>query len=240
MMFLRDPQMRWTPYDNDGVKLALALEVLGAAIDTGKVNELIPELSTTEKPKYPDITGHIRGDGDWGHVQLAGVVRWITYDSPLQIDGVPANTIFGWGVNLTGALKTVGKDQLLGQVAYGEGIAAYSNDCCFDLGPEFVVTPTGLTVRAVALPLFNWLVYYDHWWSDQWSSSIGVSHNDQRNSNGQFLFEQHAGSYASVNLLYYPVQNVKIGVEGLWGERVNLDGSKANDQRVQFTAQYKF
>jgi hypothetical protein len=241
MMFLRDPQMRWTPYDNDGVKLAVALEVPGAAVDTGKLNDLIPELSTREKPKYPDITGQLRGGGDWGHVQLAGVVRWISYDSPLQIGGVPADTIFGWGVNLTGALKTFGKDQLLGQAAYGEGIAAYSNDCCFDLGPEFtVVTPTVLAVRAVALPLFNWLVYYDHWWSDQWSSSIGVSHNDQRNSNGQFPFEQHAGSYASVNLMYYPAQNVKLGVEGLWGERVNLDGGKANDERVQFTAQYKF
>jgi hypothetical protein len=31
-----------------------------------------------------------------------------------------------------------------------------------------------------------------------------------------------------------------VGVEGLWGERTNKDGSKANDQRIQVSTQYKY
>ena len=34
----------------------------------------------------------------------------------------------GWGINLAGAYKTFGKDQLLAQVVYGHGIANYMND----------------------------------------------------------------------------------------------------------------
>jgi hypothetical protein len=63
--------------------------------------------------------------------------------------------------------------------------------------------------------------------------SIGFSQNIQDNSAGQLNTEQHQGSYASVNLLYRPMQNVLVGVEGLWGERVNKNGAKGTDQRVQ-------
>ena len=202
-------------------------------MDASPPGTIIPELSgVREKPRYPDLTAQFRTDQNWGHLQLAGVARWITFDNSIGIDGRPFGTVFGWGVNLSGHLKTFGEDALRGQVAYGHGIAAYSNDCCFDVAPD--------PIRAKALPLLNWLVYYDHWWSPQWSSSIGFSQNIQNNFVTQFDTEQHQGSYASVNLIYYPMQNVKFGVEGLWGERVNKDGSKASDQRIQFSTQVKF
>jgi hypothetical protein len=31
-----------------------------------------------------------------------------------------------------------------------------------------------------------------------------------------------------------------VGVEGLWGERINKDEAKNTDQRVQFTSKFKF
>ncbi len=37
-----------------------------------------------------------------------------------------------------------------------------------------------------------------------------------------------------------PLQNVTVGAEGLWGERVNKNGATANDQRVQVSAQVKY
>jgi hypothetical protein len=88
--------------------------------------------------------------------------------------------------------------------------------------------------------LIGWLIYYDHWWSKQWSSSIGFSQNIQQNSPGQLTDAQNQGYYASANLLWYPMQNVTLGVEGLWGERVNFNGAKGQDERVQFSARVKF
>jgi hypothetical protein len=42
----------------------------------------------------------------------------------------------GWGVNLSGSIHTVGKDNVLLQVAYGEGIANYFVDGGVDLAPR--------------------------------------------------------------------------------------------------------
>ena len=63
------------------------------------------------------------------------------------------------------------------------------------------------------MPLLDWLVYYDHYWNDKWSSSIGYSQNVQDNTGGQTATAQHIGEYASANLLYYPVKNVMVGGE---------------------------
>jgi hypothetical protein len=242
MIFIRDPQLRWTPYDMDGLVFAVALEVPGFSGDLGKVPVVFPDLAANlalagmrTKTQYPDITAHLRYDGMWGHAQVAGVLRWITFDNPLGINGDPSGTVFGWGVNLSGALKTYGEDALRAQVAYGYGIAAYSNDCCIDIVPATLLPFTGQ-----ALPLLDWLVYYDHWWTPKWSSSIGFSQNVQNNTTVQLDGDQHKGSYASLNLLYRPVQNVTVGAEGLWGERVNKNGATANDQRIQFSAQVKY
>jgi hypothetical protein len=191
-------------------------------------------LDVLAKPRYPDITGQFRLDDSWGHVQLAGVARWITFDTPTGIGGNPSGTVFGYGGNLTAVVKTFDKDSIKAQVAYGKGITTYSNDCCFDLAPNATLN------GAVALPLLDWLIYYDHWWNPQWSSSIGFSQNIQTNSPGQFNTEQHIGSYASVNLLYYPMQNVTVGVEALWGERVDISGATGQDQRIQFSTRVKF
>jgi hypothetical protein len=236
MIFIHDPQLRWTPYDNDGLVFAVALEVPGFAGDLGKVPQFVPELGGLRtKTQYPDVTAHLRYDGMWGHVQAAGVVRWITFDNPAGIDGAPSGSVFGWGINLSGALKTYGEDHLRAQVAYGNGIAAYSNDCCLDIVPASL-----LPLTATALPLLDWLVYYDHWWTPKWSSSIGFSQNIQNNTALQLDSDEHRGSYASLNLLYRPLQNVTVGAEGMWGERVDKNGASANDQRIQFSAQVKY
>jgi len=248
MIFVRDPQIRWTPWDANGLKFVVGLEVPSAAIDEGKAADFAtctaslpfpcfaPPLDVLEKPRYPDITGHVRAEGPWGHVQLAGVARWVTFDTPTGIGGNPSGTVFGYGGNLTALIKTFGDDSIKGQIAYGKAIATYSNDCCFDLAPSAAMPPA----HATALPLLDWFIYYDHWWSKQWSSSIGFSQNLQTNSPGQFDDQQHIGYYASVNLLYYPMQNVTLGIEGLWGERVDISGAKGQDERVQFSARVKF
>ena len=234
MIYLLDPQLRWTAYENNGSKFAVALEVPGGAVDIGKVADKFPELAgITTKSKYPDITAQYRLDGDWGHAQLAAVARWVSFYNPTLPGGFPSNTLFGGGVNLSARFKTVGDDALMMQYAYGRGLASYSNDCCYDLGPN-------ANLRAQTLPLYDWLVYYDHYWTEKWSSSIGYSQNRQVNSPGQFDTEQRLGNYASLNLLYTPMQNVLVGVEGLWGRRENKDGAAATDNRIQFSTKVSF
>jgi hypothetical protein len=44
MIFIRDPQLRWTPYERNGFAFAVALEVPGFSGDTGKVPQFVPDL----------------------------------------------------------------------------------------------------------------------------------------------------------------------------------------------------
>jgi hypothetical protein len=232
MIFFRNMQVRWTFLKKDGMKAAVALESPGSAIDAGQTN-VIDIGGVNSWNKYPDLTGQFRMDGGWGHAQAAGILRWLGYDSPT---GTVSGNEMGWGINLSGAIHTVGKDNLLLQLAYGHGIANYFNDGGNDLAPK---TPTG--GGAEALPILGALVYYDHYWNNKWSSSIGYSLTSQDNSAGQdptTAYKQ--GQYASVNLLHYPAKNVMVGGELLWGERENMNGNSAADNRVQFSAKFNF
>jgi len=235
MIFVRNPQLRWTPYLEDGMKIAVALEAPSAAIDSGKVNtEIDPTLNVQPWTKYPDLTAQFRLDRPWGHAQLAGILRWIGYQAQptATIPGLSGDKA-GWGFNLTSGINTWGKDQLLMQVAYGDGIASYVNDGGVDLAPNG-------SLHAEAVPLLGWLAYYDHYWSEKFSSSIGYSETHQYNSDGQLATAFKSGQYFSTNLLFYPVKTVMFGVEYMWGHREDNDGLGGNDNRIQFSAKYSW
>jgi hypothetical protein len=94
--------------------------------------------------------------------------------------------------------------------------------------------------EAEAVPLLAVSAYYDHYWSDRFSSSFGASFTkvDNRSLQAANAFEK--GDYASANLLWYPTKNVFIGGEALWGKRTDNNGDDGTDSRVQFSYHYSF
>ena len=93
---------------------------------------------------------------------------------------------------------------------------------------------------ATAVTILGIVAYYDHYWSDHWSSSIGYSMHDNDPLNQQAASEFQTGQYASANLLYTPYPELLIGSELLWGNLENVGGEDADDYRVQFTFKHKF
>jgi hypothetical protein len=215
------------------MKVAAALEAPGSAIDAGQVNMIDPSLGANVHSwnQYPDLTAQFRMDEKWGHFQAASILRVLGYDTP---NGSVSGHKMGWGGNLSGAVNTIGKDKLLMQLAYGDGIANYVND------GGFVLASHSITGGADALPVLGTLVYYDRYWNNKWSSSIGFSETWQDNSDGQTATAFHRGSYFSVNLLHYPVKHVMVGGEFLWGRLEQKGGDAGTDSRIQFSAKFDF
>lgn len=253
MVFLRNPQIRWTPVKGD-TSFAVAVENPGNDIDSGQFREVADFPGAQGDQEYPDVTAQYRMKTGFGHVQAAGILRWIgaevlcdtSQTDPDALDFCPngnAEVIyddndFGWGVNLTSVINVLEKDAIRAGIVYGEGIASYMNDGGMDAGPDRAVGDDNVQVEAVELTGLS--LYYDHWWNDKYSSAIGYSFTEVDNTAGQTPDTFKKGQYASVNLLYYPVDNVLIGGELLWGEREDLDGANNDDTRIQISVKYNF
>ena len=243
MAFVRLPQIRYTPLRSDHDSFAIALERPGNDIDPGNVRlaEGWESSQIQNDEKYPDFTAQWHHTGDWGHFQLAGILRRVGYEyRATSADPWQKGNDTGWGVNVSGTINTIGKDKFLLSALHGDGIANYMNDGGMDLAPQVVSPAPNLKVTGQAVPLTGIMAYYDHYWSDGWSSSIGYSYTSVDNTNFQAPNAFHKGDYASVNLLAYPAKNVMIGGEFLWGKRIDNDGTSGDDTRLQFTVKYNF
>jgi hypothetical protein len=239
MVFLRTPQIRLTPWRTSYGHFSIAIERATNDVDPGQLREIDPDLGNNiqNDEKLPDLTLQYYRNGTWGHAQLAAIVRRVGYDTLNTVDNRPKGAATGWGVNLSGHLNLLERDKLLGQVVYGEGIASYMNDGGVDLSAEDTIV-NGIRPRAV--PLFGIEAYYDHYWTDALSSSIGYSSTRVTNTNLQDLAAFRWGQYASANLLYTPSPKILLGAELLWGDRKNRDGEKADDFRLQISVKYSF
>ena len=118
----------------------------------------------------------------------------------------------------------------------GKGIANYLNDGGSDL--SFNGDPANPDPAAVEL--WGLMAYYDHYWSDRWSSSIGWGTTRVSNEEFQAPEAFNRGDYASLNLLHTPAKNLLFGAELLHGMRQDNDGDTGYDTRLQFTAKYIF
>jgi DcaP outer membrane protein len=243
MAFVRLPQIRWTPIRNDAGHFSIAIERPANDIDGGNVRlaEGWQGSQIQNDETLPDFTAQWRANGDWGHFQAAGILRKVGYEFR-QTSGDPwqSGSDTGWGVNVSTAINTVGKDKLLLQALYGEGIATYLNDGGMDLAPETTGTGPTLTATGKAVPLTGIMAYYDHYWNETWSTSIGYSYTEVDNTNFQDPGAFNKGEYASVNLLVTPARNVLVGGELLWGKLTKNDGSSGDVMRFQFSVKYNF
>ncbi|HEX5064880.1 MAG TPA: DcaP family trimeric outer membrane transporter [Myxococcota bacterium] len=235
MVFFRNPQIRYTPVRNENLEFALAIESPGNAVDQGKVSEVAPELDVNAWNPSPDFTTHVKLMGDWGHVQAAGILRVLGFDTSNTGTNNPSGTEMGYGLNLSSVIDSIGDDQLLLQIVGGRGIASYMNDGGVDLAPS-----NNNLNAAEALPLLGWLAYYNRYWNDKWSSSVGFSETRQWTTDGQNDKAFETGQYFSGNVLYHPVPQMLIGPEFLWGRLEARDGTSAVDNRVQFSIKYDF
>jgi len=242
MVLFRNVQFRWMPMKGRNA-LTIALERPGASADQGRFVDRIELQGVRPHNKLPDLTANFRWTRDWGHFQVAGLLKrmaWIdTNDDEFDLGG----SAVGAGLNLTSALKFGEHDTGKFAFVFGQGIQNYMNDADVDVGIEsnLAAGDPRRPIVGKALPMWSFIAYLDHYWNKRFSSSVGYSLMHVDNSNGQAPDGYRRGHYASGNLLYYPWENVLMGGELIWGRRENfLDGFRADDFRIQFSFKYNF
>ncbi|MDB4476540.1 DcaP family trimeric outer membrane transporter [bacterium] len=250
MVFYRNQQARYSmPLDED--MLSFSLEDPGTALTVGRfrnvnaceLSDPEPGCGSTESTAgeifqahndLPDFTASYQNNGDFGHYKLAGIVRKLGYE---RLDNGDDSYKVGWGINTSAVLNTWGQDNVKLQAVYGEGVGNYMNDGGVDIAPD---SADLARAGAATVPLLGLVAYYDHYWNERWSTSFGWSMTDLDTQDGQAGNEFERGQIAQINLLHYPVDNVMMGGEFIWGQRENIDGNKGSDYRVQFSLQVNF
>ena len=250
MVFYRNQQARYTfPMGED--EFSIAIEDPGTALSVGRFRDTNacdlpnppPDCESVDSGAddlfqayndLPDLSVRYRSNGDFGHYQVAGMLRKLGYE---RLDTGQKDHELGWGINASTGFNTWGKDVLKLQVVYGEGIGNYMNDGGLDIAPDSAIIGQA---SAEAVPLLGISAYYDHYWNDKWSTSFGWSMTDLDSSDGQSDSEFAKGQIAQINLLHYPKDNVLLGTEFSWGEREDVNGDTGDDYRIQFSLKVNF
>jgi hypothetical protein len=169
-------------------------------------------------------------------------------DDDITSDASQSTT--GWGIT-TGGRQPVkwwgGQDYFLWQLTYGEGIGHYINDLSTIGGGDAVFDSQG---ELHALPVFSGYVSYQHRWPMSFKfmkawpgflrSSFTLSWVDISNFEFQKGSDYASTLRAGMNLIYSPTPNIFMGLELLWGQRKNKDGSKGKATQLQFSMRYIF
>jgi hypothetical protein len=241
MVFFRNVQLRWTPWsDEQGSRVAIALERPGASADQGEYAGRIELQDVRGRFPLPDLSAHYRHVRGWGHVQVAGILRQIKWDDMNDDQFDLSGDATGWGVNVSTNVK-VGRHVIRASVVYGEGVQNYMNDAPVDVGIQNNFQDPRTPIVGKALPMLGLSAFIDLNWSDEWTSTAGYSMLDIDNTDAQTDDAFKKGQYALANILYHPAPNVFFGPEIQWGKRENFrDGFTSDDVRIQFSAKYNF
>jgi hypothetical protein len=197
----------------------------------------------------PDFTANVRYVGDYGHVQVAGVLRKLTFQPGF---GDSAFDELGYGINLTGdfhpwayfsgtpssgdCATPMSKSRVLGQFAAGRGINRYFNDVN-GLGLDATFDPVN---GFRTIPSYGWFVAYEHWWTMKWISNFtyGEDSSDLTDTLPGGTYQR--ANYVTANIIWLPVERMGVGLEYLYGFRKNKDGQKGDNSRIQMGFQYRF
>ena len=227
---IRNPQIRYSVKLAERTSLRFSVEKPGSDILF-----TTPQFTAQPDSPVPDTVVTFRHEYDSGHIQLASLFR----DIAAYLPNGNRDSVFGWGLSLTGSQKLWGKDTLVYQAAYGAGIERYLNDTSglgIDAAP--VGTPIRNTFRLCPPP--QPISGYQHWWGAKVRSNVVYGFLQVNNTAYEPGSTYHKSDYMAGNLIWNPYGSLNLGSEFLYGRVRNKDGSSQNAPRIMFSAKYDF
>ena len=218
---IRQAQVRWTRELGDGSYVAVSLE--------DPDSDVIPPTGVTGKTEepLPDLNARLRWVNPLGHVQLSGFGGMAAFDA----DAAPRDEVWLWGFNLSAKLTTVGKDNAIVQVTYGDGVGRYRG------GNTAAPDSDGNLEAITVLGLHG---SYQHHWSGEFRSTAGYSWGDADVPGGSPTTVTEQVTYGFANLIWQFTERAWVGIEYLYGTRETFDDEDAHANRVQLALKFIF
>ncbi|MGE4397701.1 MAG: DcaP family trimeric outer membrane transporter [Sulfurimonas sp.] len=206
--FVRQSLLRYT-YDKDMFAFDISLEDPKTTLLDSSSSKII-----TKDDLLFDLVMRARYYPLWGEVGIAFLSRKITHNSSIHDT---KDSKYGYGINLSGRLKTFAMDDIRFNIHYGEGSGRYIAYGAFSEGVIDSDGDISLT------PLYGGHLGYRHWWSPKLRSTIAFSYVGADNNLDVLqtgLDKVTKESYGTqANLLWVPVKNLLTGLEYAWAKR---------------------
>ncbi|MDY0120431.1 MAG: DcaP family trimeric outer membrane transporter [Sulfurimonas sp.] len=237
--FVRQPVVRYTHNSGDWA-WDVSFEEPNAMFFKDGSSSLVKGGSDT----LPDLVLRGRYFDTWGEVGLAYLSRYIRYkedDNTLPTFGT-SDAKYGYGLNLSGRIKTFGLDGIRFNAHYGEGSGRYIAYNGFGAG---TITSQG----AIELTeIYGGHIGYRHWWSTKLRSTLAFSYIGANTSDEALGYGGDPKktnitkeSYATqLNLFYNPLKNLLAGVELSDATRKFKDGRRGDAQAVNLIVRFDF
>ena len=183
--------------------------------------------------RMPDIPFYIQRD--WadhnGWFRVSAIFRDLQYRSMIPADTRNRGE-FGWGIKASGSTPIVGGLSFTWQGVYGKGVASYIQDLTsegLDLVPVKDEPGKLTTVK-------TWGAYGTLQYNFGKCAVLNATYSQVRayakDFGGDWGGMYKYGQYVTSNLIFNVSSFAQVGVEYLWGRRMNYDGSQLHDNRI--------
>ncbi|MDH4080051.1 MAG: porin [Nitrospira sp.] len=226
-IFQFNPQVRYTHRLATGHTVSVSAEQPSSGIPS--VNPVTTQPVSSTSP-LPDFVVRYRYETDDYHFNTAGLFR--------RVGGVTSSGqsdhVFGYGVMASGLLRLWGRDNIVFQAVYGEGISRYFID------PKNLNLDAGYDSSGIlnAQPAYGGYAAIQHFWNDQWRSTVTYGFLQINTTEGSPADTYKRTQYLDCNLMYSPAEGITIGGGFLWGQRVNKNDVSGEGFRINFLVKY--
>jgi hypothetical protein len=236
VVFARRALVHYQKAFGDQIQVTIGLENPDVYVDTNLDDPADGQWVSqgSGRAQAPDGGFNVRWTpGDLGHMQFSTIFRSIGID-PDQPQGattpVSSQNVFGWGVNLSGAVDMGENDALQYWFVYGQGVGGMGNDTSF-LNSDAALQQDG---TLVALEYWSAMAALTHKWTPRLRSIATYGYVNLENTSGQDpATAYHASHYATANVIYQIFKRFSVGLEGMYGRQEVADGSAVDVFRVQ-------
>lgn len=239
---MRTELIRYSRNFTDKFSFGIAAEL---SQSTGKYGEPIKDLEMNQRiPDIPMYLQYAFGANNGSHVRVAGVIRNMNYRNEVKNKTEYAT---GYGVQLSTKLNITPMFTLYGQMTYGDGIAQYINDLSGN-GLSLVSTDIPgsneeFTGKMKAPEAMGWFVQGQVNFSKNLYATVGYSQARILSKQDKMDLADTSyryGQYAVGNLFYNLSSDLQLGIEYLYGNRVNFNGEKGHANRIEALVQFSF